>query len=139
MSAAPLEKAGGTMRKIILDIQSGLYAKAIQRILMQELDEYQIIISESPSKTVERCRMFRPYALLMEVTGYTPWMLEERLDIREAVGRNNPDCKVVILVDDVADKALAERVKNAKKGGLIDAFLFGSATDSYLAAMMDSL
>ena len=139
MSAAPSEKAGGTMRKIILDIQSGLYAKAIQRILMQELDEYQIIISESPGKTVERCRMFRPYALLMEVTGYTPWMLEERLAIREAVGRNNPDCKVVILVDDVADKALAERVKNAKKDGLIDAFLFGSATDSYLAAIMDSL
>lgn len=127
------------MRKIILDIQSGLYAKAIRRILMQELDEYQIIISESPGKTVERCRMFRPYALLMEVTGYTPWMLEERLAIREAVARNNPDCKVVILVDDVADKVLAESVKNAKKDGLIDAFLFGSATDSYLAAIMDSL
>ncbi len=127
------------MRKIILDIQSGLYAKAIQRILMQELDEYQVIISESPGKTVERCRMFRPYALLMEVTGYTPWMLEERLAIREAVARNNPDCKVVILVDDVADKVLAESVKNAKKDGLIDAFLFGSATDSYLAAIMDSL
>ena len=57
------------MKRIILDIQSGLYAKAIQRILMQELDEYQVIISESPGKTVERCRMFRPYALLMEVTG----------------------------------------------------------------------
>lgn len=127
------------MRKIILDIQSGLYAKAIRRILMQELDEYQVIISESPGKTVERCRMFRPYALLMEVTGYTPWMLEERLAIREAVARNNPDCKVVILVDDVADKVLAESVKNAKKDGLIDAFLFGSATDSYLAAIMDSL
>lgn len=127
------------MRKIILDIQSGLYAKAIQRILMQELDEYQVIISESPGKTVERCRMFRPYALLMEVTGYTPWMLEERLAIREAVARNNPDCKVVILVDDVADKVLAESVKSAKKDGLIDAFLFGSATDSYLAAIMDSL
>lgn len=127
------------MRKIILDIQSGLYAKAIRRILMQELDEYQIIISESPGKTVERCRMFRPYALLMEVTGYTPWMLEERLAIREAVARNNPDCKVVILVDDVADKVLAESVKSAKKDGLIDAFLFGSATDSYLAAIMDSL
>ena len=53
------------MRKIILDIQSGLYAKAIQRILTQELDEYQIIISEPPGKTVERCRMFRPYALLI--------------------------------------------------------------------------
>ena len=139
MSAAPLEKAGGTMRKIILDIQSGLYARTIQRMLLQELEEYHIIISESPSKTVERCKMFRPYALLMEVTGYTPWMLEERLAIREAVGRNNPDCKVVMLVDDVADKALAESVKQAKRDGLIDAFLFGSVTEQYMAAVMDSL
>lgn len=65
MSVAPWKKAGGTVRTIILDIQSGLYAKAIQRILTQELDEYQIIISEPPGKTVERCRMFRPYALLI--------------------------------------------------------------------------
>lgn len=127
------------MRKIVLDMQSGLYAKAIQRILVQELDDYQVIISESPDKTVQRCKMFEPYALLMEATGYTPWMLEERLTIRNEVKKNNPDCKVVILVDDNADKALANKVKRAKKDGLIDAFLFGSATDSYLAAMMDSL
>ena len=127
------------MKRIILDIQSGLYARTIQRMLLQELEEYHIIISESPSKTVERCKMFRPYALLMEVTGYTPWTLEERLAIREAVARNNPDCKVVMLVDDVADKALAESVKQAKRDGLIDAFLFGSVTEQYMAAVMDSL
>lgn len=127
------------MRKIVLDMQSGLYAKAIQRILVQELDDYQVIISESPDKTVQRCKMYEPYALLMEATGYTPWMLEERLAIRNEVKTNNPDCKIVILVDDNADKALANKVKKAKKTGQIDAFLFGSVTDSYLAAMMDSL
>lgn len=127
------------MRKIVLDMQSGLYAKAIQRILVQELDDYQVIISESPDKTALRCRMMEPYALLMEATGYTPWMLEERLAIRNEVKKHNPDCKIVILVDDNADKALANKVKKAKKNGQIDAFLFGSVTDSYLAAMMDSL
>ena len=127
------------MRKIILDMQSGLYAKAIQRILVQELEDYQVIISESPDKTAARCKTFQPYALLMEVTGYTPWMLEERLAIRNTVLKTNPDCKIVVLVDDVADRELAKKVKKAKQDGLIHAFLFGSATDSYLAAMMDSL
>lgn len=127
------------MRKIVLDMQSGLYAKAIQRILVQELDGYQVIISERPDKTVQRCSTFQPYALLMETTSYAPWMLPERLAIRDQVKKNDPDCKIVILVDDVADKALAEKVKDAKKDGLIDAFLFGSTTDSYLAAIMDSL
>lgn len=120
-------------------MQSGLYAKAIQRILMQELDDYQVIISESPDKTVQRCKIFEPYAILMEVTGYTAWMLEERLAISNEVKKDNPDCNVVILVDDNADKALANKVKKAKREGLIDAFLFGSTTDSYLAAIMDSL
>ena len=120
-------------------MQSGLYAKAIRRILVQELEDYQVIISETPNKTVQCCRMFDPYALLMEVTGYSPWMLEERLVVREKIRKYNPDCRIVILVDDIADKALANEVKKTKKDGLIDAFLFGSATDSYLAAMMDSL
>ena len=127
------------MRNIVVDMQSGLYAKAIQRILMQELDDYQVIISEAPDKTVQRCKMFRPYARLMEATCYTPWMLEERLAIRDEVKKNHPDCKIVVLVDDNADKELANKVKKAKINGRIDAFLFGSATDSYLAAMMDSL
>ena len=39
------------MRKILLDMQSGLFAKAIQRTLSQELDDYQVIISEHPDKT----------------------------------------------------------------------------------------
>ena len=73
------------MRKILLDMQSGLFAKAIQRTLSQELDDYQVIISEHPDKTVQHCKTFKPYALLMEATGYTPWMLEERLAIRDKV------------------------------------------------------
>ena len=127
------------MRKIVLDLQSGLYAKAIQRILMQELDGYQVIISERPDKTVQRCKTFRPYALLMEATSYAPWMLEERLAICDRVKEFAPDCKIVMLVDDVADAALAEQVTQAKRDGLIDAFLFCSASDSYLVAVMDSL
>ncbi len=98
-----------------------------------------ILIVQAGTGTDQICRMFEPYALLLEVIGYTPWMLEERLAIRKEVQEHNHDCKIVILVDDVADKELANDVKKAKKDGLIDAFLFGSATDSYLAAMMDSL
>ncbi|MBS7315918.1 MAG: hypothetical protein KIG74_05890 [Clostridiaceae bacterium] len=127
------------MRRIVLDMQSGIFARAIQRTLLQELDNYQIIISESPDMTVQQCRTFKPYALLMEATGYTPWMLDERMAIRDRVKQLDPECRIVILVDDVADGALAERVKNAKRDGKIDAFLFGSVTDTYFAAVMDSL
>ncbi len=102
------------MRKILLDMQSGLFAKAIQRTLSQELDDYQVIISEHPDKTVQRCKTFKPYALLMEATGYTPWMLEERLAIRDKVKKIDPDCKIVILVDDQVEKDMENRLSKGE-------------------------
>ncbi len=128
-----------SMRKIVLDMQSGIFARTIQRMLLQELDDCQVIISEHPDKTVQRCKTFKPYALLMEATGYTPWMLEERLAIRDKVKQNDPDCKIVILVDDQADSELAQKVRDAKREGKIDAFLFGSVTEQYMAAVLDTL
>lgn len=127
------------MRKVVLDLQSGLYAKAVRRILVQDLDGYQVDISKNPTETVERCRILQPDVLLMEVTGYTPWMLSERLSIRNEVKRHVPSVKIVFLIDDKAEVALVEEIKKAKQENLIDAFLFTSVSESYLVAVMDSL
>jgi len=127
------------LRTIILDMQSGLYARAIQRILAQEMEDCHVVISNSPADTAAQCRLLQPYALLMEVTGYTPWKMEERLAICSRVKREAALCKVLLIVDDKADQALAEEVKRAKQSGRIDAFLFTSASESYLVAVMDSL
>ena len=127
------------MRKVVLDLQSGLYAKAVRRILVQDLDGYQVDISKNPTETVERCRILQPDVLLMEVTGYTPWMLSERLSIRDEVKRHVPSVKIVFLIDDKAEVALVEEIKKAKQEELIDAFLFTSVSENYLVAVMDSL
>ena len=127
------------MRKVVLDLQSGLYAKAVRRILVQDLDGYQVDISKNPTETVERCRILQPDVLLMEVTGYTPWMLSERLSIRNEVKRHVPSVKIVFLIDDKAEVALVEEIKKAKQENLIDACLFTSVSESYLVAVMDSL
>ena len=127
------------MRKVVLDLQSGLYAKAVRRILVQDLDGYQVDISKNPTETVERCRILQPDVLLMEVTGYTPWMLSERLSIRDEVKRHVPSVKIVFLIDDKAEVALVGKIKKAKQEKLIDAFLFTSVSESYLVAVMDSL
>ena len=126
------------MRQIVLDMQSGLYAKAIRRSLAQELEGCNIVISETPQDTAAECRVARPYALLMEVTAFSPWLLEERLAIRDRVKELVPECKVVLIVEET-DRPLAAQVTKAKQDGLIDAFIFSSASESYLAAVMDSL
>ena len=75
----------------------------------------------------------------MEVTGYTQWKLEERLKIRDEVKRCDPQCKIVLIVDENAEKQLAQRVLQAKKDGLIDNFIYGSISASYLSAVVDTL
>lgn len=47
-------------------------------------------------------------------------------------------CKVVLLVDEKSDAALAA-VRQAKKDGLADNFIYGSVSPDYLAAVMDAL
>ena len=127
------------MRIIILDMQSKLMSRALERVLRLEMDECTPIISEAPEDTAEQCRLFRPYALFMEVTGYTPWMLDERLKICESVRRTLPECKFVLSVDENADPKLVGRVVQCKKDGKIDAFIYNSTSERYLAAILDSL
>lgn len=43
------------------------------------------------------------------------------------------------VVDENAEKVLARQVKQAKKDGMIDQFIYGSISASYLADIIDTL
>ena len=127
------------MRRILINMQNALFSNAISETLRRsenELDPYTV---DSPDKVVDDCKWIAPYALLMEVTGYTPWKLEERMKLRDTVKALRPDCKIVLIVDENAEKAVARKVKQAKKDGLIDQFIYGSISATYLADIVDSL
>lgn len=127
------------MRRILINMQNTLFCNAIADTLRRsgnELDTYSV---DSPDRVIEESKWIAPYAILLEVTGYTPWKLEERMKIRDAVKEKNPECKIVLVVDENAEKDVAKRVKQAKKDGIIDQFIYGSISASYLADIMDSL
>ena len=125
--------------KIVLDIQSNIHAHTMERMLMQELDDCQVVISESPDSTAEWCKTHRPDVLLMEVKMFSPWMFSERMAIRDKVKRSTENCRVVLFVDDESNKNLTEEVQQAKRKGLIDAFLFDSVSENYFASVIDSV
>ena len=127
------------MRRIVVDMQNFLFADAIAQTLRSADSDFDVRKSESPDKTVELCSICEPYALLMEVTGYTPWKLEERLKIRDELKQIHPHCKIVLIVDENAEKKLAARVLQAKKDGLIDNFIYSSVSAAYLSAVIDTL
>ena len=51
----------------------------------------------------------------------------------------NPDCKIVLVVDENSEKEVAKEVRKAKKAGRIDQFIYGSISANYLVALMDTL
>lgn len=75
------------MRKIVLDIQSAIHAHNMERMLMQELEDCQVIVSESPDSTAEWCKLHNADVLLMEVKAYSPWMFPERMKITKKSGK----------------------------------------------------
>ena len=127
------------MRRILINMQNSLFCNAISetlRISGNELNPYSV---DSPDKVIDECKWVVPYALLMEVTGYTPWKLCERMKIISSVRLQIPECKIVLIVDENAEKELAKEVRQAKKDGLIDQFIYGSISATYLADIVDSL
>ena len=127
------------MKRIVLDMQCAMFATAISQALERSDPDFNVLRAEAPEKTAALCRSSLAYALNMEVTGYPPWRLEERLRLRNEVKRQRPDCKILLLVDENADRALAFRVLQAKKDGRIDNFIYASVSPTYLAAVLDTL
>ena len=133
------KREGDSMRRIVINMQNSLFCNAISetlRISGNELNPYSV---DSPDKVIDECKLVVPYALLMEVTGYTPWKLCERMKIISSVRLQIPECKIVLIVDENAEKELAKEVRQAKKDGLIDQFIYGSISATYLADIVDSL
>jgi len=127
------------MRRIVINMQNALFCNAISETLRRAENDLDTYTVDSTDRVVDECKWLTPYALLMEVTGYTPWKLCERMKIRDAVKVQNPECKIVLIVDENAEKEAAKQVKQAKKDGLIDQFIYGSISATYLADIVDSL
>jgi DNA-binding NarL/FixJ family response regulator len=118
------------MRRVVIDMQNALFADAIATALQKFDLDFEVCQSESPAKTTDICAFIQANILIMEVTAYTPWKLKERMRIRDEVKAQNPDCKIVLVVDENTEKKLADKVRQAKKDGLIDNFIYGSVSST---------
>ncbi len=127
------------MKRVVVDMQNALFADAIATALRDFDSDFEVFPSENPDKTADMCFDTQANVLIMEVTAYTPWKIEERMKIRDKVKSYCPDCKIVLVVDENTEKKLADKVRRAKKDGLIDNFLYGSVSATYLSAVVDTL
>ena len=133
------EIGGDFLRRVVVDMQNALFADAIATVLRDFDSDFEVYQSESPVKTSDMCSFTEANILIMEVTAYSSWKLEERMKIRNEVKAQNPGCKIVLVVDENSEKKLADKVRLAKKDGLIDNFIYGSISATYLSAVIDTL
>ncbi len=127
------------MRRVVINMKNSLFADAVKQALTRFDSDFESYSSDSTDETMQLCRILHPYALIMEVAAPAPWNLEERLKRRNEVKTWYPDCKVVLVVDENVEKKLADRVRQAKKDGLIDNFIYCSVSTAYLSAVIDAL
>ena len=120
------------MKKIVVDMQNFLFADSIATAFKNSDYDIAVVRAESPRDTIELCRVFKPFVLLMEVTAYTPWLLCERMKLRDEVKTVCPECKIALIVDSNTEKQAAKDIRDAKKNGIIDQFFYGSMTAEYL-------
>ena len=120
-------------------MQNALFADAIATVLRDFDSDFEVYQSESPVKTSDMCSFTEANILIMDATAYSSWKLEERMKIRNEVKAQNPGCKIVLVVDENSEKKLADKVRLAKKDGLIDNFISGSISATYLSAVLDTL
>lgn len=120
------------MQKIVVDMQNYLFADSVAAAFKNSDYDIDVVRAESPMNTVELCRLYKPFVLIMEVTGYTPWLLCERLKLRDKVKAVCSECKIALIVDSNSEKQAARDIRDAKKNGLIDQFFYGSMTAEYL-------
>lgn len=127
------------MRRVVVDMQNALFSDAISVALKGFSSDFHVYQSENPRKTTQLCAYTQADILLMEVTAHAPWRLEDRMLLRREVKAQRSDCKIVLVVDENTDAKLADRVRQAKKDGVIDQFLYGSVSAAYLSAVIDTL
>ena len=120
------------MKKIVVDMQNFLFADSIAAAFRNSDYDIDVVRAETPQDTVELCRVYKPFVLVMEVTAYTPWLLCERLKLRDRVRAVCSDCKIALIVDSNTERQAAKDIRDAKKNGLIDQFFYGSMTAEYL-------
>ena len=112
------------MKQIFVSIHNSLLSAAIIRSLKGQ-EDFSVV------GTVEGADI-----VLMEACYGAGASLDECLKKVKSLG---PGCRVVLLCDENSAPEVARRVVQAKKDGLIDQFIYGSISASYLADIVDSL
>ena len=133
------QKVGAPMKRLLINMRNCLFADSIEQALKRENIDFETYRVNEPDEVIQTNAWFMPYAVLKEVARIPQFTVSERIRIAEKVKEENPECKIILIVDENTDKEVADDVRQTKKDGLIDEFIFTSISSSYLVAILDAV
>ena len=122
------------MRTVLTDICNTLMTVSIGNALRESG-----ILEPKWSKdsdVVVSCRESAAEVALLEVAYNRGYTIEERLAQADALRKEMPCCRVVLMCDENSAPELGRRIAQAKKDKRIDEFVFSSVSEAYLVAML---
>ena len=125
--------------RIVVDVRNGIFRDAVVRTLRDLSSDFEVHACESPAGPTALCAVTSADVLLTEGVGYSGLKSEERTVVRNQVKPDTPACKVVLIADENSGRKRTERVREAKKDGSIDRFVYASVSAAYLSAAIDTL
>lgn len=127
------------MRTLVLDFHSYAVSDALWKAFPKS-SGFHIQAVEAPEHTVESCRFFAAFAAVLEVVGNIPaYSLEARLRLCEELREVCPDCRLVLLADERAERSIAESCREALCRREIALYIDGSASVNQLVSMLELL
>lgn len=128
------------MRTVIVNMKDYIFSDAVSKALRSDPScDFNVLRASSSSELLNCVAQSDPFAVLMEVNEMPPYTFDERLKTVDLIKGNCPKCKVVFVVDENSEKGVAANVREAKKAGIIDQFIYGSVSADYLIALTDTL
>lgn len=123
---------------VVVNMKDYIFADAITKALANGKSDYTVERVYTPDEVMQYSKLAS--VVILETTEFSPqYSFEARKSLQAKLKAANPDCKVVLLVDENSEAKLADRIVKAKRCGEIDGFLFGTVSASFLNATIQSL
>lgn len=128
------------MQNIVIYMPGRSLVRSLAETL-EYIGNFRVFITEETDsrRLAGFCKENHASVLLMSVSNTKGYFLKELIPACKTMRRLLPECKLVLLVDEMNYAEDAEEIKNQKKLGAIDGFFFMSGRIEYLSAILEAL
>ncbi len=124
------------MARVLVHVQNYIFADMIAHTL--EEGDFGVTIVDRYNDVIREFNRTAANLVLMEVTRQPLWGMRERMKLCSQMKRLDPDCKIILIVNEKADPEIAREVRQAKIDRRIDQFIYTSVSASYLYGVMET-